>query len=156
MDTNKFEIETAEGIKSFDLNCDYDLRYFYQTVKDMGGQIYFSYFGEDAIKIDSEDPIKLLFATWVMIHGGIDDNSFMIGFDIENLKFKIIHSSVSVENDHINYSLIIGENRFSTLDDKGDHSCKKVLYNGIKAIGYKVDKDSGKSSFQLMIDDLYN
>lgn len=28
MDTNKFEIETTEGIKSFDLNCDYDLRYF--------------------------------------------------------------------------------------------------------------------------------
>ena len=65
MDTNKFEIETADGIKSFDLNCDYDLRYFYQTVKDMGGQIYFGYFGEDPIKIDSEDPIKLLFATWL-------------------------------------------------------------------------------------------
>lgn len=30
----------------------------------MGGQIYFGYFGEDAIKIDSEDPIKLWSITW--------------------------------------------------------------------------------------------
>lgn len=87
-----------------------------------------------------------------MIHGGIDDNSFMIGFDIENLKFKVIDSFARVWDGHTNYSLIIGENRFSTLDNKGDHSYKKVLYNEIKDIRYKVDKDYGESGFQLMID----
>lgn len=154
MDTNKFEIETADGVKSFDLNCDYDLRCFCQAVRDMGGSSAFGYFDKDDYILDSDDPIKLLLSTRVILHGDIDDNSFMIRFNIEDLKFKVINSYGRIWDGLKNYNLIIGENKFSTLDFKGDHSCKMVLYNELKNIKYRVSNKYGECSFKLDINDI--